>query len=118
MGDIVPIPRGEVPERPNGHAWKACVLERAPRVRIPRSPPFAPFLFLVFLSGLRAASRSSPHFCSWCSYRGYGRHADLRPISVLVFLSGGTRPSAIHKPQSSIHDLQSGLARAGGGIGR
>lgn len=31
--------RGEVPEWLNGHAWKACVSLRVPRVRIPLSPP-------------------------------------------------------------------------------
>lgn len=29
---------GELPERSIGHAWKACVLLRVPRVRIPHSP--------------------------------------------------------------------------------
>src|SRR5687768_15571507 len=41
--------RGEVPERPNGHAWKACVLARVPRVRIPPSPP--PFVRLRSTNG-------------------------------------------------------------------
>ena len=30
---------GQVPERSNGHAWKACVHESVPRVRIPPCPP-------------------------------------------------------------------------------
>ena len=29
---------GEMTERPKVHAWKACVLVRVPRVRIPLSP--------------------------------------------------------------------------------
>ena len=32
--------RGEVPERFNGHAWKACVGASSPQVRILSSPPF------------------------------------------------------------------------------
>ena len=28
-----------MPEWSNGHAWRACVLEREPWVRIPLSPP-------------------------------------------------------------------------------
>jgi hypothetical protein len=36
------IPHGEVSERLNEHAWKACVGETLPRVRIPLSPPFRP----------------------------------------------------------------------------
>lgn len=32
--------RGEVPERLNGHAWKACVGASSPQVRILSSPPF------------------------------------------------------------------------------
>ncbi len=32
--------RGEVPERLNGHAWKACVGQNPPQVRILSSPPF------------------------------------------------------------------------------
>ena len=31
---------GEVPERFNGHAWKACVGASSPQVRILSSPPF------------------------------------------------------------------------------
>ncbi len=31
---------GEMPEWSNGHAWKACVRETVPRVRIPVSPPY------------------------------------------------------------------------------
>ena len=31
--------RGEVPERLNGHAWKACVGLHPPQVRILSSPP-------------------------------------------------------------------------------
>jgi hypothetical protein len=31
---------GEMAEWLKAHAWKACVLERVPRVRIPVSPPF------------------------------------------------------------------------------
>ena len=30
---------GEVTEWSNVHPWKGCVSERAPRVRIPLSPP-------------------------------------------------------------------------------
>ena len=30
-----------MPERSNGHAWKACVPSRVPRVRIPVSPHFS-----------------------------------------------------------------------------
>jgi hypothetical protein len=30
---------GEMAEWLKAHAWKACVLERVPRVRIPVSPP-------------------------------------------------------------------------------
>ena len=33
--------RGEVPERFNGHAWKACVGASSPQVRILSSPPFS-----------------------------------------------------------------------------
>jgi hypothetical protein len=32
---------GEMAEWLKAHAWKACVLERVPRVRIPVSPPFS-----------------------------------------------------------------------------
>jgi hypothetical protein len=38
------FPHGEMAEWLKAHAWKACVLERVPRVRIPVSPP------LLFLS--------------------------------------------------------------------
>jgi hypothetical protein len=31
---------GEMSEWFKEHAWKACVLERVPRVRIPLSPPY------------------------------------------------------------------------------
>jgi hypothetical protein len=31
--------RGEMAEWLKAHAWKACMLERASRVRIPVSPP-------------------------------------------------------------------------------
>ena len=31
---------GEMTERLKVHAWKACVRETVPRVRIPLSPPF------------------------------------------------------------------------------
>ena len=31
---------GEVPERFNGHAWKACVGANSPQVRILSSPPY------------------------------------------------------------------------------
>ena len=34
------IQPGEVAERFKAHAWKACVQETVPRVRIPPSPPF------------------------------------------------------------------------------
>jgi hypothetical protein len=34
------FPDGEMAEWLKAHAWKACVLERVPRVRIPVSPPF------------------------------------------------------------------------------
>jgi len=34
-----PPGKGQVPERFNGHAWKACVPETVPRVRIPPCPP-------------------------------------------------------------------------------
>lgn len=30
-----------MPERSNGHAWKACVAVTSPRVRIPLCPPFS-----------------------------------------------------------------------------
>ena len=39
--------RGEVPERLNGHAWKACVGASSPQVRILSSPPF--FLMDIFI---------------------------------------------------------------------
>ena len=38
--DAVVRRRGEVPERLNGHAWKACVGASSPQVRILSSPPF------------------------------------------------------------------------------
>ena len=38
-------------ERLKEHAWKACVRETVPRVRIPLSPPF---LFLMVVCGLSA----------------------------------------------------------------
>ena len=31
--------QGEMAERSKAHAWKACVVEISPRVRIPLSPP-------------------------------------------------------------------------------
>ena len=34
------FPNGEMAEWLKAHAWKACVLERVPRVRIPVSPPY------------------------------------------------------------------------------
>ncbi len=39
--------RGEVPERLNGHAWKACVGASSPQVRILSSPPFLRFFVLA-----------------------------------------------------------------------
>src|SRR5579862_3527260 len=38
---------GEVSERFKEHAWKACVGETQPWVRIPPSPPFFPAFFSV-----------------------------------------------------------------------
>ena len=34
------LSHGEMAEWLKAHAWKACVLERVPRVRIPVSPPY------------------------------------------------------------------------------
>ncbi len=45
--------RGEVPERFNGHAWKACVGASSPQVRILSSPPY-----------LRLALAPGVAFCS------------------------------------------------------
>jgi hypothetical protein len=38
---------GEMAEWLKAHAWKACVLERVPRVRIPVSPPLLPQLYVT-----------------------------------------------------------------------
>jgi hypothetical protein len=57
---------GEVPEWSIGHAWKACVLAREPRVRIPPSPP----AFATSASEERRLSRRSPRS---------GAKADLHP---------------------------------------
>ena len=40
-GPSARIPRGEMSERLNEHAWKACVGATLPWVRIPLSPPFS-----------------------------------------------------------------------------
>ena len=39
--------RGEVPERFNGHAWKACVGASSPQVRILSSPPFSELIAIA-----------------------------------------------------------------------
>ena len=39
--------RGEMSERLNEHAWKACVGETLPWVRIPLSPPF--YIYKLFI---------------------------------------------------------------------
>src|SRR5713226_8733852 len=39
--------RGEVSERLKEHAWKACVGETQPWVRIPPSPPSSPLNWLL-----------------------------------------------------------------------
>ena len=41
---------GEMREWFNRHAWKACVLATAPRVRIPLSPPIFTFCEIVRIS--------------------------------------------------------------------
>lgn len=49
---------GEMSEWLKEHAWKACVRETVPRVRIPLSPPFFyPKSSIVRLSGGRWVSR-------------------------------------------------------------
>ena len=42
--------RGEVPERFNGHAWKACVGANSPQVRILSSPPYFAYSAQLVLS--------------------------------------------------------------------
>ena len=44
-------------ERLKVHAWKACVLERVPRVRIPLSPP----LFLISFNSFLVNQYSSAY---------------------------------------------------------
>ena len=41
LGSIARLACGEVSERFKEHAWKACVGEILPWVRIPPSPPFS-----------------------------------------------------------------------------
>ena len=53
---------GKVQERFNWHAWKACVPERVPRVRI------SPFPQRVFINPSKLSpsfQADTPHFCSW-----------------------------------------------------
>src|SRR5271167_4164974 len=42
MGVSASLPSGEMAEWLKAHAWKACILERVSRVRIPVSPPALP----------------------------------------------------------------------------
>ena len=54
---------GEVPERPNGHAWKACRGASFSRVRIPPSPPA--IFFGLSLSILVLLHFQRHHWSAW-----------------------------------------------------
>jgi hypothetical protein len=52
---------GEMSEWLKEHAWKACVGETLPRVRIPLSPPTFAALKLAKREGVLGTVRLSPH---------------------------------------------------------
>jgi hypothetical protein len=67
------------------HAWKACVGETLPRVRIPLSPPIKLFYGLDFAASPDPVSNMSPHLprtpgassSSGCSHGGYSTTAEI-----------------------------------------
>ncbi len=63
---------GEVSERLNEHAWKACVSATAPGVRIPPSPPFTKEA-VQCTRMRRASSRKSRRARRWARSHAVGR---------------------------------------------
>src|SRR3984893_11580783 len=70
------LPCGEVSERFKEHAWKACVGEILPWVRIPPSPPYSAAAYLESHDRphCRASPPRLPHRCWLYSIARWGSH--------------------------------------------
>ncbi len=66
------------------HAWKACVLERVPRVRIPLSPPVFHNAFVVMIP---SATRVGPRTVEPCEPRQVRKEAAAAGVGALRICS-------------------------------
>ena len=91
--------RGEVSEWLKEHAWKACVGETQPWVRIPPSPPVFPFCF-----DLVNGRPFSVYL--WCTLRFEERHGILAPSTPYIGLFPFSRSTAQLTPSPILIPLK------------
>src|ERR1700733_14545217 len=72
---------GEMAERLKAHAWKACVRESVPRVRIPVSPPGS--VALPRPGSVAANAGSSAGILQAGAYAGFNDHPARKPGPIL-----------------------------------